>query len=183
MIEPHASRLEEHADHLEKSGFGKAPHNGHAAHIRHVAHTMRAHAVRGKVAHFGPRFAASAAPTRPVAAPAIDAAAVESAVAKAVEAATKPLLEKISSQETKIADIKASAFNQADPPKRATLPASIQNLLAKTGVGVPEEGKFMAEAEFDVMLKKAEIDPVRRIALKREAERAGVLSPIQVATR
>ena len=89
--------------------------------------------------------------------------------ARAVEAATKDLSEKLAAAETKIADVKAAAFAKSEAPERKTISPAIQKLLAKAGADAPEDGQFTV-SQVEALIAKANIsDPVERLALKRAA--------------
>lgn len=164
MVEPHANALESVAAAMECAGIGTHPTMGHVAAVRRVAGSMRAAAAMGQLPtihrdHDWP-MSASREGNEGVSAEKIK---------EAVEAATKPLAEKLAAAETKLTDLKAQAFRESDPPQRKTLPATITNLLARAGVTPPEDGKLTLVSLEDVMAKAHITDPLQRIALKRAA--------------
>jgi hypothetical protein len=67
-VEPHAKRLEDAADRMEKDGLGGHPTRGHVAVLRGMAADMRADAAKGKMPHaYADSLYAAAAPKgRPV---------------------------------------------------------------------------------------------------------------------
>jgi len=176
MVEPHAATIESCAASMEAAGVGADPKFGHASALRRMAGTMRAEAAVGKVPHIWrdhdyPTYAA--ADTRAVPAP--SQADIDASIAKAVEAATKPLLDKLAASETRIADVQAAARAAANPPERKTISPAISAILARAQIGVPEGDGKLTVAQIDEATSKLNLPIGKRIQLKSELTRAGVL--------
>lgn len=186
-VEPHATALESCAAAMEADGVGLDPTRGHVAVLRRMASGMRAEAAVGKIPHIWrdhdyPSWA-SADPHKKEE---DDMNAKE--FQAALEAAMKPLVEKIDAQEktiadlkasteTKIADLKASARASTPAPERKTVSPAISSLLAKAGISVEGEGdKKLAIAEVDKALAAANLTSIQRIQVKTELNRAGALA-------
>lgn len=163
MVEPHAAALDSCADAMEAAGIGAHPRYGHVAAVRKIAATMRAAAALGQVPaihrdHDWPMNAsADAAPMG------------DDKIKAALADALKPVTDKLAATETKLADLKAAAFNKADAPERKTIAPAIKTLLAKAGLG-EDEGKDLTVNKLEDLMAKARItSPEDRIALKRAA--------------
>jgi hypothetical protein len=176
LVEPHAVELENIAAAMESAGIGTHPAQGHAAHARHVAKSIRYSAATDRAPYVVPRIhreadwpyhAASAQPQRVAASGvAIDTAAVT----EAVKAAVAPLTDKLAALETQVKDVKAGAFRASDAPGRKTLPPVITALLARSGIAAPAEGEGLSLVVLEKAIQAAGItDPLQRIALKRAA--------------
>lgn len=156
-VEPLALALEASATTLEASGVD-------AKHLREQAATMRQGAAAGRM----PVAIAAAAAKAPGT---VDTA---SAIAAAVEAATKPFADKLAAQDTVIADLKAKATATGAAPERKTLPASITALLAKAGIDVPKaEGEKLTLAVVDKALLGLEVGA--RLQAKAGLRLAGLI--------
>jgi hypothetical protein len=168
-VEPHAGAIESCAAAMEAAGIGMHPDNGHVAHLRRMAAAMRVDAATGKVPHIFRDH------DYPYSAAADKSADRDAAVAKAVEAAVKPLTDKLAEAETKIADLKAAATKAAPAPERKTVPPANAALLARASLTMPEgEGK-LSVAALDKAMTEAGFDTTKRIQLKVGLDRAGLL--------
>jgi hypothetical protein len=154
---------------MEAAGIGGDPTRGHAVIARKMAGHMRASAALGNLPHiFRDHDFFSAAAEAPKA---IDAAAITTAV----EAAVKPLQDKIDAQGTTITDLKAKAFTNAEAPARQTVSAEIVQLMAKGGVELNSDTK-LTEAQVDTALAAAKVtDTNVRIATKLRLQAAGAM--------
>lgn len=164
-IEPHASALESCAAAMEAAGIGNHASQGHAVVLRRMAGSMRAEAAMGKMPHIyrDHDYGYSAAADK------------GADTAKAVEEATKPLLEKIASLGTQMADLKASAFKNAEEPARKTVDAKITALLAKAGIGEPEEGKKLNPHELSKAFSAAGMNTRTILEAKAALAHAGLI--------
>ena len=107
---------------------------------------------------------------------------VSKLIASAVETAVKPLAEqlkatedKLAAAETKLADVKASARAESTPPARKAVNPMVSKLLAGTTIAMPEGEEKLAVATVDSALKAAGLDVGKRLMVKNELTRVGVL--------
>jgi len=107
---------------------------------------------------------------------------VSKLIASAVETAVKPLAEqlkatedKLAAAETKLADVKASARAESTPPARKAVNPMVSKLLAGTTIAMPEGEEKLALASVDSALKAAGLDVGKRLMVKNELTRVGVL--------
>jgi hypothetical protein len=173
MVEPHAAALESCAGAMETAGVGLHAQNGHVAVMRRMAGSMRAEAAVGKIPHV---FRDHDYPMSAAADHAKDDEMDEKKLAAVLEAAMKPVLDKLAAQDTMIADLKASARREATPPERKTVSPSINALLAKAMLTVPDGDGKLATAEVDKALSNANLSTLQRIQVKTELSRAGALN-------
>jgi hypothetical protein len=168
-VKPFADALETEARKLESAGIGLHPTHGHVAVLRRMAAQMCSEASNGVMPSTfsgGGYYAAGDLSAQG------DSA---KAIADAVAAAQKPLLDQIAALGTKIADIKASAASSATAPERRSLPPEITTLLAKAGIA-PKDGEKVEVSVIDKALKDANITGERAIALKSTLHACGVLA-------
>lgn len=164
-IEPHASALESCAASMEAAGIGNHPTAGHAVVLRRMAGSMRAAAALGQMPHIYRDHDYG-----------YNAAADKSGdTAKAVEDATKPLLDKIASLGTQFEDLKAAAFKKADEPQRKTVDPKITALLAKAGIGEPEGDAKVNPHDLSKALTAAGMNNRDILAAKAALAHAGLM--------
>jgi len=180
-VEPHAATLEACHAAMEAAGIGMHPQQGHVITLKRMVGHMRAAAAMGKIPHI---FRDESYPmeasldditkyfTQRSKEP--DDMTPED-VTKAVEAAMKPVLDKLASAETQIADLKASAQAASPPPTRKTVSPMITTLLARAGITEPEGEEKLALAKVDEALSKGNFTTQQKIMLKNELGRAGAL--------
>lgn len=101
---------------------------------------------------------------------------MKAAVAAAVEAATKPLIDSLAAAETKAKDAIAAAKLVSEAPARKTLAPGASKLLAKAAVTLPEGDVKLSVADLDAKMKSASMTVDQRMVLKNELSRAGMLS-------
>ena len=106
------------------------------------------------------------------AADAVKIAAAAEAEAKRV----KEIEDRLASQETVIADLKAAAQRTSAEPDRKTLTPQVTALLARSGVQLPGEGVKLTVAELDKSLKDSGMSTVSRMEAKNAMSRAGLLA-------
>jgi len=183
MVEPHATALEGCAAAMEAAGVGSDPKWGHVHVLRRMSDSMRAEAALGKVPHIFrdhdyPTYASAETNEE------IDMTKdeVSKLIASAVETAVKPLAEqlkatedKLAAAETKLADVKASARAESTPPARKAVNPMVSKLLAGTTIAMPEGEEKLALASVDSALKAAGLDVGKRLMVKNELTRVGVL--------
>ena len=183
MVEPHATALEGCAAAMEAAGVGSDPKWGHVHVLRRMSDSMRAEAALGKVPHIFrdhdyPTYASAETNEE------IDMTKdeVSKLIASAVETAVKPLAEqlkatedKLAAAETKLADVKASARAESAPPARKAVNPMVSKLLAGTTIAMPEGEEKLAVATVDSALKAAGLDVGKRLMVKNELTRVGVL--------
>lgn len=165
-VEPFADRLDEMAAQMEGEGIGADRRSGHARLLRDMGASMRAEAAQGRMpaSYYSGMYAAAEDGKADPAA----------ALAAAVEAITKPLMEEIGTMKTKLADGIAAAREGAKEPERKTLPPAITQLLAKAGVTEPEDGKKMSVADLDKVLAGSSMS--ERLRLKAAFGQAGLIN-------
>ena len=107
---------------------------------------------------------------------------VSKLIASAVETAVKPFAEqlkaaedKLAATETKLADVKASARKESEPPARKAVNPMVSKLLAGTTIAMPEGDEKLAVATVDTALKAAGLDVAKRLMVKNELTRIGAL--------
>ena len=88
----------------------------------------------------------------------------------------KELEDKLASQETVIADLKAAAARHSAEPQRKTLTPQVTALLARSGVALPGEGQKLSVVELDKSLKDSGMSTVSRLEAKNAMARAGLLA-------
>lgn len=106
---------------------------------------------------------------------AAQADAMNKAVATAVEAATKPLLDKLAAAETAAKDAVEKARLEAAAPARKTITPQITALLARADLTMPEGDGKMNVGAVDKALKGANLSMEQRILVKNELAAAGKL--------
>lgn len=185
-VEPHAAMLEKAADKMESDGVGIHPTRGHAVLARGLAKSMRASAVTGVFPtihrdHDWPMYASDEeAAAAKVLADKAQADAIAAAAATATkdtaeklaasEASVKELTEKLSTVETQLSDLKGKVRDTSAPVERRTLTAaeSAKNTLSRYGV----DSKMDDGQISDILTRAGVSEPHKRIAAKREIERA-----------
>jgi hypothetical protein len=142
LVEPLAAMLESAADDMESDGVGAARRGGHADVLRRMAHSMRAEAAMGKVPsvwrdHDYPTYASATTDK------------IQAQVTIAVQAATRPLMDEIAANATKleaaqtrIKDLTAKARLTAPPPDRKTLSPDLVSLLEGGGIEIGDGNKL-----------------------------------------
>lgn len=161
-VEPHASKLENCAAEMEAAGIGGDSSNGHAVALRKMAGHMRAEAAVGRmpsVWHGGSVYGAGEkkAETDP-----------------GFEAAMKPLTDKLAALGTQIADMKAAAVKDSPAPERKTIPKEFTALLAKHGIGEPEDGGKIDMAKLDGAMKELPVS--QRLQVKAGLRQSGMIA-------
>ena len=196
-MEPHANHLEAAADAMEKDGVGLAPHSGHVMVARRMAASIRSDAANGKVPHTfdeSKSYWAQASTLNPIwqqptvintqqpaakdspeyKALETQLAAIQASHKEALDKTTKENVDALASMNTKMADLTAKVQANASAPDRKTIPAGIQSLLTKNGIGEGDiEGGRIPVAKIDAAL--ANVDLSQRLAVKASLVRAGVL--------
>lgn len=171
-VEPHAATLEACHAAMEAAGIGMHPQQGHVITLKRMVGHMRAAAAMGKVPHI---FRDEAYPMEASIEKGNDDMTPED-VTKAVEAAMKPVLDKLAASETQISDLKAAAKAASPPPERKTISPMVSAILAKSMLNLPEGDEKLTVAQVDDACAKAGIRELdKRIMLKGELTRAGVL--------
>lgn len=167
MVEPHAKALEACADSMQAAGIGADEQRGHATLARKMAGHLRASAATGHIPNIyrDHDFLASADKPNDVA----------EQIKAAVEAAVKPLQDQLAASDTKIADLKASAFNGATPPERKTISSDVQALLAKFDLKAESDGKISV-AKLDEILAKSPMTREQKMEHKLKLQAAGLLA-------
>ena len=179
-VEPHAAALDSCAAAMEADGIGVAENNGHVTAIRKMAGAMRADAAQGKIPHIWrdhdyPYYANNANNANLSANKDIEDMDAK-AITAAVEAAMKPLLEKHVALETQIKDLQAAARVKSPEPERKSVSPTINSLLAKAQLTLPEGDDKLSIAVVDKALSNAGLTGIQRMQLKSELTRAGVLA-------
>jgi hypothetical protein len=102
---------------------------------------------------------------------------MKKAVADAVEAATKPLLDKLAAAETVAKDAAAKAKLEASAPERKTVSPMVTALLARAAIGMPEGEEKLNVGKVDEALSKVSgLSIHQRIMAKNELTRVGALA-------
>lgn len=101
--------------------------------------------------------------------------AMTDAVAAAVEAATKPLLDKLAAAETLAKDAAEKVRLAAAAPERKTVSPQITQLLSRAGLTMPEGDTKLEAGKVDEALKSANLSVGQRIQLKNELGRIGAM--------
>lgn len=153
-IEPHAKALDVAAAALIAAGIGTDPTAGHAVLVGRIAADLRASAAAGR-----PAVAYTAG--LPVA-----------AAAATVNPELKALQDSIAALITQVKDLKAGGRSELPQPDRKTLPPGITAILARVGIEAGTDGKYPAHEVISAALKKANIEPEKRIEVLRGIERA-----------
>lgn len=169
-VKPHADALRAAAANMEAAGIGTHATQGHVNVLRHMAASMEAEATMGNIPHIyrdhdylSRTMEAGAAQGKPTTDP---------AVMQKVEA----LSASIADIGTQLKDLNAKAFNNAVPPERATIPANIQNLLAKANIGEGDmkDGKLSVE-QVNTVLDAAGMRGTAAIEMKLKLRHAGLM--------
>lgn len=188
MVEPHCSAMDACHAAMEAAGVGTHPKFGHVQVLRRMSDSMRAEAAIGKIPHIwrDHDYPYEAARDNRASNPEEDDLKkdeVEKLIAAAVTQALEPLTkelkdtkDKLATAETTITDLKASKRDNAPAPDRKTVPPMVTSLMARAGIGMPEEGKTLPIAEVDKLLASASIPLTQRIMVKNGLTRAGVLA-------
>lgn len=170
-VAAHAKALRDAAAAMEAAGVGLDSNRGHVKVLHHMAACMEAEAAGGKLPHAYNSYDLhhSAAPA---AAQALDAKAIETAIA----AALKPMQDELAASKTVIEDLKAKGFRETQEPARKTASKDTIALLAKGGIAeVPKEP--MNEHQVDKMLEAAGVTSMSgRIAAKLQLSKDGVMA-------
>jgi hypothetical protein len=186
-IEPHAAAIESCACAMEAAGVGAAPQSGHAAVLHRMASSMRSESAVGKVPHIfrDHDYPYSAAADKN------DMADVEKAIAKAVEAAVKPLNDaiaaaaakakeaddKLAAASTQIKDLRAGHRLDSPAPERKTLPPAISAILAKAQFGEMDgDGKLARSKVNDVIRGLTGHTSEKKMEIKLALEKAGLIN-------
>ena len=170
-VKPHADKLHEIANAMEKDGIGcGAAPAGHVHVLRHMADSMMSEAHGGAVPdrYRGPSMYSAAAP-----------------VAAAADPQTKQEIESlkgaVANVTTLLKDLKAKADAGAfNTPERKTIAPRFTAILAKAGVTL-EAGKVLNTSELDTALAKLNLEPQKRMEIKAALRNAGVYDPMQAA--
>lgn len=165
-VEKHAAALEACADGMEAAGIGGHPTMGHAVTARKMAASIRASAVGGSLPSVFRDFAAASDDGSP------NTKSIATAIAAAVDGATKPLLDKIGGLETKLTDLSTKAFNASAEPPRRSVPAEVVTLLAKGGLDLKDDTQVTV-AQVNDILAKADVTGVQAIEAKLKLQAAG----------
>jgi hypothetical protein len=173
LVEPHAKACEACASGMEAAGIGGHPERGHAVMLRKMAGNMRAAAAMGQIPHIyrdHDYFMNAAADTGNAnATKPLDGAEL----AAKVEAAVKPLADKLAAVGTQLADLKAKAFADSPAPERKTVKPEITALLAKAGLEAPADGSKLALGKVDAALKELPVS--QRLTVKAALSQAGLI--------
>lgn len=171
QVKPHVDGLNAAADAMEKAGIGTHSENGHVRHLRHMAAHLAAEAVSGRVPYVyrdhdylpGAR---------------VEAGSDEKAIAAAVEKAIAPMKTELEAANTKVKDLEAKAFKNAEAPVRATISPQIMTLLAKGGVKAEEvsDGKKLSVEQVDKALEAAGVRGIKAIEAKLKLRHEGLMT-------
>jgi len=172
-VEPHAASLEACHAAMEAAGIGMHPQQGHVVTLKRLVGSMRAAAAMGKIPHIFrdeayPLEASTETKKEP------DEMTPED-VTKAVEAAMKPVLDKLAAAETQISDLKAAAKAASPAPERKTVSPMVSSILARSGLTLPEDGEKLSVAKMDEVLSKGNLTTNQKIMLKSEFGRVGLI--------
>ncbi len=169
-VKPHADKLRAAADGMEAAGVGTDTTRGHVPVLRRMADMMEASAMAGHMPHAYSNYGGD------MYAGADKGAGTDAdALKTAIEAATKPFKDELDSLKTKLAD-GISASREASPaPERKTLPPVISALMAKADVSAPNDGEKLPMATVDKIFAGANLTPAKRIEMKAELARAGLI--------
>jgi hypothetical protein len=175
-VEPLAKNLEAQATSLEAAGIGGHATRGHAVVLRNMAASLRASAAMGSLPSTfdGMYFAAD------------QGSGLEDKIKAAVDAATKPLTDKLGVAETTIADLKAAAVKSGTgtgtgtgttAPVRKSVEPGIQAAGEKTlkKINLNAGENPLAVGVVDAALKAANIFGPAATAAKIELNRAGLM--------
>jgi hypothetical protein len=170
MVRPHAETLRNCAASMEAAGIGGDPNRGHVKVLNHMANQMEADGVMGKVPHIYRDHDFMSAKGDQVV---VDqTAAIDAAVKKALE----PVQAELAAAKTKVADLEAKGFSQAQQPTRETRPVvDAANLLKKYSLTANGEGKISV-ADLDKSLTASGMDRQQRIAVKIQMSNAGLIA-------
>jgi hypothetical protein len=100
---------------------------------------------------------------------------MKKAVEAAVEAATKPLIDKLAAAETVAKDAAEKARIEAAAPPRKTMSPQITALLARADLSMPAGDEKLNVGAVDKALKGANLSMEQRILVKNELASAGKL--------
>ena len=106
---------------------------------------------------------------------AAQADAMKKAVEAAVEAATKPLIDKLQAAETVAKDAAEKLRLEASAPARKTVSPAITALMARADLALPEGDAKLNVGAVDAAMKKSNLNLEQRIQLKSELAAAGKL--------
>jgi uncharacterized protein DUF6582 len=162
LVKPHSDALRACAGGMEAAGMGMNPKGGHVQHLRCMADHMDAEAAMGKMPHVyqtSDFYNASAK--------------VDEKQEEKEDKEKKELKDVLEGLKTQISDLKKASFQAASEPERKTLPPSVMNLLAKTGI-VPGDEKLSIHSVDDA-LTKANINRVKRIEIKTHLKAANLI--------
>lgn len=173
-IKPHSKALRDAADGMEAAGIGMHNTRGHVHLLRKMADNMEAEASEGKIPHMytGANDYYAGADTS---AADIQAAAEKAKADRAAE--LKPLTDAIADINTKIGDLSAKAFQEAEPTTRKTVSPAVKVLVDK-GLLKLDAGaeKKLTAAEVDKALSAANItDTGQRMAVKMDLKASGLM--------
>ena len=170
-VEPHALALEACHAAMEAAGVGMHPQQGHVITLKKMVGHMRASAAMGKIPHI---FRDTDYPMEASNNQGTDDMTPED-VTKAVEAAMKPVLDKLAAAETQISDLKAAAQAASPPPERKTVSPMVSSILARSGLTLPEGDEKLSVAKMDEVLSKGNLTTNQKIMLKSEFGRVGII--------
>jgi hypothetical protein len=186
QVQPHVVACNAAADAMEAAGVGNHPTRGHASAIRKVAAHLAAAAVSGQVPHiyrdhdYLPDARVEAGADKSGEAVITAAKDAFKGLADELRTSTTAELKKVSDSVaelgTKLADLQAKAFNQAEGPGRKTHSPEVTALLAKMGVKDEEAGKKLNVAEVDKTLEAAGIKGPAAMAAKMNLQAAGLIA-------
>jgi hypothetical protein len=175
-VEPHALSLEACHAAMEAAGIGMHPQNGHVVMLKKMVGSMRASAAMGKIPHaFWGASDHDADDYRASIETKKEPDMTPEDVTKAVEAAMKPVLDKLAAAETQISDLKAAAKAVSPPPERKTVSPMISSILARSGLTLPEGDEKLSVAQMDEVLSKGNLTTNQKIMLKSEFGRVGII--------
>jgi len=170
-VEPHALALEACHAAMEAAGVGMHPQQGHVITLKKMVGHMRASAAMGKIPHI---FRDTDYPMEASIEKGTDDMTPED-VTKAVEAAMKPVLDKLAAAETKIADLTATTKAASPAPERKTVSPMVSSILARSGLTLPEGDEKLTVAKMDEVLSKGNLTTNQKIMLKSEFGRVGII--------
>jgi hypothetical protein len=161
MVEPHAKGVESCAAAMEAAGVGMAPTNGHVAHLRRMAGSMRAEAAMGKLPHIYRDHDY-----------AMGAAAAEQKTDPAVMDIIKTMQTGMAEIKTGMTELKGAHREAAQQPQRKTLPAEATKVLKRFGLTEPGDGEGVDYNALGAAMTAAGIPLEARMTVKRTMERA-----------
>jgi hypothetical protein len=183
LVKPHADALRQCATSMLAAGIGADNTNGHAHHLNKMADTMEAEAVLGRVPCTYSSYMFGEAQV---------SAALQAQIATAIEAATKPLKDEISSLKTvqtaaekKAAELAAAAAAGGKTAEEIAAAAAAaggrkslhpSSLVLLKRIGLNAESAGFKVAELDAACQKAGMTSADSIALKLNLKAAGILA-------